>query len=190
MAAGPDRFDVHFHPNHVGVEVSEWSSKDEILPSRVEPYYLKANTGPRWLLGSVLSRPFCTTKQSAGKFAISSIESSSVYLANVFARKLRFPEVHHMFVVFEGVLEVEVDGCEPAQIHQGETVFITKNVGFSLGFKSKFVRLWSFSTGDGIEALIQAAGSPHEGFVIPDEEAPFDEARMKAACEAFNVKLS
>lgn len=188
MAAGPAKFDVHFHRDHVACEATDWSRKDEIIPDGEKPYYLKADTGPRWVLGGVLSRPFINTKQCAGKFAISSIESSSFYGASVFDKTLRFP-VDHLLVVLEGVLQVAVGGFQPASITQGETVFIAKNVAFSLQFNSNFVRFWSFATGNGIEALIQEAGSPHEGFSIPPKALLWEEKNVLDTCARLGITI-
>ncbi|KAG9238744.1 cupin domain protein [Amylocarpus encephaloides] len=189
IIAAKGKYDVVFHPTHQGCEVSGWNDDDERLPNGPEPYYLRANTGPRWMLGGVMSRPFCTTIQSKGKFAISSIESSSVYKLSKFPVSFNFPTVHHCFCVFEGVLEVTIAGGEPTLIREGETVFLAANTVFSLKFRSKFVRLWSFTNGDGIEALIQRAGRPFAGFVLPDKEPELDEARLKAASESLKIHI-
>ena len=87
-----------------GADVSERSENDTKLPDGVEPYYLRANTGPRYLMGGVLSRPFITTKQSGGKFAISSIESSSAHPPTVLAQPFSFQKVHQVYGVLDGCI--------------------------------------------------------------------------------------
>jgi hypothetical protein len=154
VMAAKGKYDVVFHPQHKGCEVTDCNSEDEKLPETTEPYFLRANTGPRWILGGVVSRPFVTTKQSHGKFAISSIESSSRLEPSPLSQNLIYPSLHHLFVVFEGVLEVTISGCEPAKISEGEVIFVPANTTFSMKFVSKFLRLWSFSSGDGVEAVI------------------------------------
>ena len=128
VMAAKGQYDVHFHPKHVGVEVTPLTKEDEVLPQGAEPYYLRANTGPRWLLGGVLSRPFITTAQSEGKFAISSIESSDAYDEenNPFARRVVFEKTHHCFVVVEGKAELSVGEFAPTIVTEGETVFVGK----------------------------------------------------------------
>jgi mannose-6-phosphate isomerase-like protein (cupin superfamily) len=187
MSAPQGQYDVHFHPHHQGAEVSEWGPEDEKLPEGTEPYYLRANTGPRWLLGGVMSRPFITTKQSDGRFAISSIESSSRLAANPFSKKLSFPRTHHCFCVLEGAVEFDVDGFAPAKLTEGETVFIAKGAAFSLKFLSKYVRIWTFTSGDGVETLIHEAGKPFQGFVLPDSADEVDEQKVKSVCEKLGV---
>jgi len=185
------KFDVVFHHKHQGAEVSEWGPEDEQLPQGQEPYYLKFNTGPRWLLGGVISRPFITTKQSEGKFAISSIESSSRHeKSNPFAKQMSFPNVHHCLTMFEGALEVRIAGAEPCRITEGETLFLPAGTKFSLHFVSKFVRVWSFTSGDGIEALVHEAGKPWQGYVVPDTPSELDEKKFETTCKKYNVDLS
>lgn len=187
VMAAKGKYDVVFHPKHEGGATTEWDAEDEKIPDGTEPYFLRANTGPRWILGGVLSRPFITTKQSDGKFSISSIESSSKLEPSPFGQNLKFPNVHHLLTVFEGTLEVTVAGCTPCKITEGEVIFLPANTEFSLKFASKFVRFWSFSSGGGIEELIQKAGSPFEGFVIPDKSASWDETKFKETCKQLNV---
>lgn len=189
VMAAKGKYDVHFHPHHQGCEVSEWDADDEKLPDGNLPYYLKANTGPRWLLGGVVSRPFITTKQSAGKFAISSIESSSRYGASVFEKQMVFPKVHHCLSIMEGALEVTVEDLAPCVLREGETIFVAAGTPFSLKFASKFVRVWSFTSGDGIEALVHDAGKPYEGYAIPDSPSVVEEDLLEKAREKLGVKL-
>ncbi|CRK31426.1 hypothetical protein BN1708_005429 [Verticillium longisporum] len=78
MATAKDRFDVHFERNYQPPALGDWLETENVLPSPGEPYFLRANTGPRWMLGGVMSRPFLHASQCGGKFAVSSIESSKV----------------------------------------------------------------------------------------------------------------
>lgn len=185
-----DKFDVVFCRDYDPPAVSEWTASDETLPDGVEPYYLKANTGPRWMCGGVMSRPFITTKQNSGVFAISSIESSSVYGKSVFTRQMSFRKVHHVFAVLEGVLAIRVKGDEGKHlIREGETAMIPAGQAFSLEFESKYVRVWSFASGDGVESLVHRLGSTIEGFVLPDEANKWDESKLREACEDLNIDL-
>ena len=191
VKAAAGKFDVIFHPEHQGCAVSDWNADDEVIPETTVPYYLKANTGPRWILGGVISRPFITTRQSDGKFAISSIESSSVHAeTSPFRRKLTFSRTHHCFAVQEGILEVLVEGASPCRVAGGEAIFVPAGTIFRLSFLSKFVRVWTFTTGNGIEALIHEAGSPFEGFVVPDEPRRWEEEKLLNVCREFAINVS
>lgn len=190
VMAAKGRFDVHFHPHHVGAAVSEWDADDEKLPDGCSPYYLRANTGPRWLLGGVLVRPMAATRQTGGRFAVASVEGSSrLEAGNPFARGVTFPKTHHCLAVLEGVLVVEVEGAKAVEVREGETVFVAAGERFALRFGSKFVRTWSFTSGDGVEAVVMGAGKLLKGVVLPDEADEVDEERLKSVCEGLGVLL-
>lgn len=191
VMAAKDKFDVVFmRPGtYTPPEVGTWGPEDERLPDSQTPYYLKANTGPRWMCGGVMSRPFCTTRQTEGKFAISSIESSKVYPADAspFARPMTFAKTDHSFTVLEGTLGVALGAGEKTLVHDGESVMVPAGEAFSLSFESRYVRVWSFASGDGVEALVHEAGEPYESMVIPDEVSRFDAAKLEAVGEKIGV---
>lgn len=181
-----EEYDVYAHPDHVGCEVSEWTDKDEVLPDGEKPYYLKANKGPRWLLGGVMSRPFMTTRQSNGRSAISTIESSNAYGSSVFQRSLAF-SAHHCLVMFDGVLKVYIDDLPASEVHPGEVCFLPANTSFRLEFASKYVRFWSFASGEGIEALIAEVGERYQGQALPDRMEPWDDSKVAQACQKLGI---
>lgn len=190
IMAAKGKYDVHFHPHHVGCEVGEWDARDTEIPEGTEPYYLRANTGPRWMLGGVMSRPFSLVRNADGKFAISSIESSARYGGSVFDEPRAF-NVHHCFIMFEGLLEVKVEGAEqPVTIHEGETLFLPARTKFELRFKSKFVRFWSFASGEGIETLIQEAGSQIKAMVLPDQVEKVDGRKVEELMQRLGSSSS
>ncbi|KAF2762119.1 putative dioxygenase [Pseudovirgaria hyperparasitica] len=189
--AGKD-YDVHFHREHVGCEVAPWSDADTVLPDGEAPYYLRANRGPRWILGGVVSRPFITGTQSSGKFAITSLEGSSHLDAglNPLAAPLRYA-VHHVLVVMEGKATINVEGYAPATLTEGETVFVQAGVAWGVVFESRFVRIWSFSSGDGVERVIERAGRQYtEGYVVPDKAESWDAQKFEEVCKELQVKAA
>ncbi|KAL4951404.1 hypothetical protein BDW69DRAFT_196467 [Aspergillus filifer] len=196
VIAAKGQFDVVFQPHYVPPEVGEWDASDEVLPApedgKLKEYYLRANTGPRFMAGGVLSRPFITTKQSGGVVAISSIESSADYAsdANVLGRFMTFEKVDHCLAVLEGTLVVRLrrdDGEVEEIIREGETVVVPSGQAFALEFRSRFVRIWSFADGDGLEALIELAGEPFNGVILPErvdsKKEEWDAAVTKARGE-------
>ncbi|KAL2818408.1 RmlC-like cupin domain-containing protein [Aspergillus cavernicola] len=192
VIAAKGKFDVIFQPNHIPAELGEWDSDDERLPDAQAPFFLKANTGPRWMLGGVMSRPFVTTKQSAGVCAISSIESSSVYggESSILSKFMTFEVVDHCLCVLEGTLGVRLQGEEAeAEFREGETVVIPAGRAFALQFRSRYVRVWSFTDGDGIETLVHRAGEAYEGVVLPEEVGGWDSARVKSVAEELKVDI-
>lgn len=141
------------------------------------------------MAGSVMSRPFCTTANSNGKFAISSLESSKDYGKTILDRYMTFPKTDHCLVVMEGVLIIKMKGGKEYRVHDGETALLPANHGFALGFGSKYVRVNSFTSGDGIEAIIHRAGEPYQGYIIPDSAPTLDSTKWESVCKDFGVVL-
>jgi mannose-6-phosphate isomerase-like protein (cupin superfamily) len=188
IMAAKDRFDVVFQREYTPPELGEWDAGENVLPEGGgKEYFLRANSGPRWIAGGVLSRPFIETEQCEGKFSISSIESSKKYGKTLFSRPVTFKNVDHCLCIQEGALIVSIDGGEPSTLHEGETVLIPAGKAFTLEFGSRFVRVWSFAGGDGIEALIHKAGEAYKGFVLPDEASAVDEGKFGEVCKELNV---
>lgn len=188
IIAARDRFDVVFQRDYQAPEVSEWKEEENVLPGPLEPYFLRANMGPRWMAGGVMSRPFVTTQQTGGKFAISSIEGSAVYGPSLFSQPLTFKDVDHCLCVQEGALVVTLGGKSGETVREGETVVIPSGQSFTLEFATRFVRVISFTSGEGIEALIQKAGRPYKGFTLPDEAPGFDEGGLEKVFDELSIE--
>lgn len=195
MMKAPKDFDVHFVRDYEAPPMTDWDGSESTLPSELQPYFLRANTGPRWIIGGVMSRPFITTAQSGGRFAISSIESSSTYGSTFLSRYMVFPSVDHCLCVQEGALKVSLksdDGDENGDwttVREGETVMIAAAQAFKLDPGSKYVRVWSFTNGKGIEEIVQRAGDACDGFVLPDRAPGYDEAKLKGICEEMGITI-
>lgn len=185
-----DQYDVILHPEleAQACEASEWTENDSKIPDGVEKYYLRANTGPKYLMGGVLSRPFITTKQNCGKFAITSIESSNAYSPTFLSNTFSLNKVHQVYSVLDGSIEVTVDG-RPNQVLVGESVFIPAGTKMSILFKDRYVRFWAFTSGDGLEALISLGGGPFEGTVIPDKAGPVNTEAVLLAAKKLDITI-
>ncbi|KAI1340737.1 RmlC-like cupin [Xylariaceae sp. FL0016] len=198
MMAAPQHYDVHFlrDPNFQPPAVAAWEeSEGATLPEEGKPYYLRANAGPRWMAGGVMSRPFITTKQSGGRFAITSLESSNTYGLSLFSSKyVAFPDVDHVFSVQEGAIRISLqdDGNEWTTVREGETAVIAAAQAFKLDFVSKYARVWLFTDGKGLDELVCAcAGGENLGqVVLPDKATSVDENTFKSACESVGATLS
>lgn len=185
-----DKYDVHFvGPDYQPPAVGDWDGSENVLPDRSQPYYLKSNTGPRWLAGGVLSRPFVTTVQSNGQIAITTIESSSYYKNAIFQKKYHtFTTVHHCILLQEGTLGLRLKGHESwSKIHSGEAVVLPAGEAFSLEFSSKYVRFICCSSGGGLEQLIRTAGHPFDGLLLPDEPKEVDENSWGSLCTELGI---
>ena len=201
VMAARDRFDVHFVPDFDAPALGDWVPAENVLPGRPhEPYFLRANTGPRWMLGGVMSRPFITTTETEGKFAVSSIESSSRYPEQAPAGCwLAFPGVCHCFCVMEGILKIRVratkEGAEKGDdgawscVREGQTALVAAGQTFSLGFASRYVRVISFSNGKGLEEVIHRAGSKCESLLLPDAVEAVALPKLKEICDQLCVSI-
>ena len=190
VMAAKDKFDVQFVRNYQPPPVEEWKEDENRLPEGQEGYFMRFMTGPRWMCGGWMSRPFVTTKQNGGRFAISSIESSDRYSGSeLFSKSLLFEQVDHCFSVQEGCLAVVLNGQE-THIREGDTLVVPAGSPFSLQARSKYVRVYSFTSGDGIEALIHSAGEPAKGYLLPDKAPSTDASKLSRALRDYHVKLS
>jgi mannose-6-phosphate isomerase-like protein (cupin superfamily) len=191
LMAAKDRFDVHFSRDYQPPEVGEWLAEENVLGKTGEAYFLRANTGPRWALGGVMSRPFILSSQTGGRFSISSIESSKAYTRSPLSRWLNFAEVDHCFVVKEGVFSVKIKGDDEwNDVREGQTIVIAAGETFMIRFSSTFVRVWSCANGKGIEEVIQRAGKQYEGYVIPDTAKVCDEDQIAQICRDIGASSS
>lgn len=188
LMSAKDRFDVHFSRDYQPPEVGEWLPEESTLGKPGEAYFLKADTGPRWILGGVMSRPFIRSSQTGGRFSMSSIESSNAYNRSPLSRWLTFATVDHCFVVKEGVFSIKIKGdSEWNNVREGQTIVVAAGETFMARFSSRFVRVWSCANGSGIEELVQKAGTEYQGFVIPDSIVNWDESKIAQVCEEIGV---
>ncbi|KAF2829924.1 RmlC-like cupin [Ophiobolus disseminans] len=187
-----EKYDVVFQPQFVGAEVSDFTAEDEKLPEGCEAYFLKANTGPCYLLEGVLSRPFITTKQSAGptgNFAITSVESSNRHKNGTLSKPFTFEKVHQVYHILDGAISLTVNGEKGNLVRAGETAFVPAGTEVAIEFVDRYVRFWSFASGDGLETLIAEAGTAFEGSIVPDQCREIDVETIKKAAEKINVKV-
>ncbi|PYH78106.1 RmlC-like cupin [Aspergillus uvarum CBS 121591] len=190
VMAAKEQFDVVFQPHYQPPELGEWTKDEEVLPESPQGYFLRANTGPKWMFGGVMSRPFVTTAQSSGVCAISSIESSKVYGDTILSKYMTFKSVDHCLCVQEGTLIVSLEGQSDTEFREGETAVIPAGQAFALKFASRFVRVWSFTDGDGIETLIHRVGQKYEGAVLPDEVREWDAADVESVVADLNMEIA
>lgn len=192
VMAAKDRFDVNFVRDYQPPEVGDWLDSENTLPGPLEPYFLRANTGPRHILGGVMSRPYIFSSQCSGKFAITSLESSNAYGKSPLAEKwLTFQNADHCFCVQEGLLKVKLrgDDSEWTEVREGQTLLVPAGQAFLLDFGSRYVRAVTFTNGKGLEELIKLAGSDCPTVVLPDEPAPIDRAKIHEASAEVQVTL-
>ncbi|KAH6991251.1 RmlC-like cupin domain-containing protein [Ilyonectria sp. MPI-CAGE-AT-0026] len=191
----PSGFDLDFpDDDYRPPELSPWLETENRLPEASQPYFLRANTGPQWIFGGVLSRPFITTAQSKGQFYISALESSSGYPGRpFFERYMSFTSVDHCFCVMEGLFKLKRRGdSEWTVLREGQTVVVSARDFFTAEIDSKFVRVIAFANGPGINELLQKAGYRCSGNILPETVGSWDgwdEARLKSACAEVGAQI-
>ncbi|CBX93471.1 hypothetical protein IAQ61_009161 [Plenodomus lingam] len=188
-----EKYDVVFQPGYVGAAVSDFAEDDTKLPETQQAYYLKANTGPCHLLEGILSRPFITTRQSAGptgNFAVTSIESSNRHPSSILSKPFTFLKTHQVYHVLDGAISLSVHGEPGVLVTHGETAFVPAGTPMSIEFVDRYVRFWAYSSGDGLEALVSEGGTVFGGTIVPDQVGEVDVERVRRAAERLHVKLS
>ncbi|PYI18972.1 hypothetical protein BO99DRAFT_459855 [Aspergillus violaceofuscus CBS 115571] len=134
----------------------------------------------------VLSRPFITTCQAVGKFVITSIESSLLYGPSVVYQPFTLQSVHQVYHVLDGAINVTIDGEENV-VWVGETVFIPAGTQIQVAFLGKYTRFWAFSTGNGLEALVEKAGEAYEGYMVPDKPSEADLGHVREIAKTLDI---
>lgn len=194
VMAAKDRFDVNFVRDYQPPEVGEWLDSENVLAEPLKPYFLRANTGPRHILGGIMSRPFILASQCSGKFAVSNIESSNQYGPSAIVDKwLTFKNVDHCFCVQEGILKVKLreQGSDSPwnEVREGQTVLVPAGQAFTLDFGSRYVRAITFTNGRGLEELIKLAGSDCRSVVLLEKAAAYESTKLQEACAEVEVAL-
>ncbi|KAH7156701.1 RmlC-like cupin domain-containing protein [Dactylonectria macrodidyma] len=190
----PPAVDLHVEEDHKAPELSSWLDTENQLRERNEAYFLRANTGPQWIFGGILSRPFITSAQSDHNFSISTVESSSAYLERpFFNRNMSFTTADHCFCVMEGLMRLKIKGhSDWTVLREGQTAVIPAREFFTADMGSKFVRMIVFSDGPGVGELIQKAGYQCDGNILPETVGSWDgwdEARLKSACAEVGAQI-
>jgi hypothetical protein len=106
---------------------------------------------------------------------------------------LTFASIDHCFIVQEGLLKVKIKSGNSSswnEVREGQTVVIAAGETFTLEFGSRYVRVWSFANGRGIEEVVQNAGSPATGVVLPEAAREWQESKLLEVCKELNVELA
>jgi hypothetical protein len=189
LKAAAETFDMVPQPQHKGADPQAWENgKDSTLPGKLEPYYLKAMTGPRFLTGGIVARPLATMKETNGRFAIGSIEGCSAHNGSIPWKGLKFADVHHCFHVGAGTFEITIDGSK-SRITTGETVYIPKGTTFDVRFASRFAKTYVFSNGGGLLEFLIEAGKPFDENVVPEKAENVDEASLRSLVEKAKIEM-
>ncbi|KAI7261655.1 cupin domain-containing protein [Hortaea werneckii] len=179
-----EKFDMVPCPQKESFGPQEWSGAENVLPGKLEPYFLKSGTGPAYEVGGTVCRPVCTTKESGGRFSLGSIESSKLFHAmGIFAKAgqtVRFDKVHHAFYVDMGSVTFHLDGTAPTKLSVGEMLYVPKGTAFRFETVSRFSRLYAFASGDGLVEVLCRLGREHTTSVLPETAEKCDVGALEA----------
>lgn len=192
LKAAAEQFDMVPCPRHTQFDPQPWQQDENQLPGACEPYFLRNDCGPKYVLGGTVVRPLATTAESGDKFSIASIEGSSYHSDEfVFANSLSiaFSKAHHCFQVSDGSVEFTVSGSITL-LSPGETIYIPSGTGFRFDFTSKFAKTYVFSNGAGISELFCKLGQDYAPGLIPEEVAPWNAKNLHDLQQDYGYKLS
>lgn len=147
-----------------------WDGTESLLPGVCENggYFLKADTGPKFVTGGTIVRPLATTKESDGKFSIYSVEGSKLHHGKGLEKTtFKFDKTHHVIQVIEGLLSVVINGKETI-VGSMETVFIPAGAEWRCAADSVAVKYYVFANGGGIGEVLTKTGSPFQWAVVPE----------------------
>ena len=183
-----EKFDMVPCRGHKGADPTPCSDSDNVLPETTKAYFLRADKGPRFASGGLLVKPIQRTAAANGKFAIAKLEGSSlIEHTSVSDHSLKFPSLHHAFVVDAGSVKFTIDG-ETSTATYGETVFVPAGSTFSFKFVTKHAALYAFNSGGGLVELLVAAGQAYDRPVI-SEGFPAG-GDLKALAKDYGLEIS
>jgi quercetin dioxygenase-like cupin family protein len=171
-------FDMVPLPMHPKFEPQAWSGSENVLPKGLEAYFLKAGSGPAYLVGGTVVRPLALMEQSGGKFAIARLEGSAAH-AGIFegGKTITFEATHHCFQVAEGTVRFTIEG-KSADLSAMETVYIPAGKEFRFEVTSNLGAAYVFANGGGVVELLVKLGNEYKGILIPEKAEGFDGERL------------
>lgn len=170
LKAAAEKFDMVPQPQHKGAEPRAFDGSEGMLPGKLEPYYLQANKGPKYLVDGVVVKPLATTKESAGRFSIGSIEGSSKHNNTVLKTKFEFADVQHALQPVAGQLEIVINDASTT-LNAFETVYIPRGSSFGINIVSRFAQAYIFASGGGLLEVLCDVGEAYHDSMIPEKEA-------------------
>lgn len=184
-------FDMVPLPMHPKFDPQLWTGEEKVLPGGLEPYFLKAGSGPGYIVGGTVMRPLCGLAQSGGKFAIGRVEGSSALKSTLFKdnKTIRFENTHHCFQVAEGTVRFKIDGAV-GDLSNMETVYIPAGKEFSFEVTSNLGSAYVFANGGGVVELLVKLGQEYRAPLIPEKAADFDASKVSGLEKELGFALS
>jgi quercetin dioxygenase-like cupin family protein len=188
LIAATEKFDMVPKRDHKGAEPTLCSKDDNKLANATTPYFLKADSGPRYASGGLLVKPLCQKADSNGKFSIARLEGSETIHAQYLAyNTVTFATSHHCFLVDIGSFRLTVGG-QGSEISAGESIFVPAGQEFTLEAASRYSALYVFTNGGGLVELLVGMGQEYGSQIIA-EDFPTDVAEVDGLTEKVGVKV-
>jgi hypothetical protein len=121
---------------------------------------------------------------------VTSIESSNRLPNTVLSKPYVLHKVHQVYHVLDGAISLAVNGEPGIVVRCGESVFLPAGTRISLEFLDRYVRFWSYSSGNGLETLISEAGGAFDGKVVPDHAREFDIMKVQGVAKSLDMNIS
>ncbi|KAG9599955.1 cupin domain-containing protein, partial [Aureobasidium melanogenum] len=189
LIAATEKFDMVPKRDHKGAEPVLCTNKDNKLSNTAtEPYFLKADAGPRYASAGLLVKPLCQKADTDGKFSIARLEGAAAIKSQYLAyNTLTFETSHHCFLVDMGSFRLTVDG-QSSEISAGETIFVPAGQEFTLEVASKYAALYVFTNGGGLVEMLVGMGREYGSQIIA-EDFPTDAGEVNGLQQKVGVKV-
>lgn len=170
LIAAAEKFDLVPVREKQSFDPQPWDGTESSLPGVCENggYFLKADSGPKFVTGGTIVRPLATRKESAGKFSIYSIDSSKLHHGKGLEGKtFTFEETHHVIQVLEGLVRVVIDGDDTV-VGSMETIFVPATKSWRFEAESVYAKYYIFANGGGIGEVLTTVGRSFEWSGVPE----------------------
>lgn len=185
LKAAAEKFDMIPVRDHPTVQPQPWlDGQDNRLPGSLEPYFLRAGTGSRYLVGGVVISPLVGAAESDGRFSIGCIEGTSWHNESPLSETFHFTHVHHAIQVVDGQLQLTM-GDQEAALNVGETAYIPKGTSFSLRLRSRHTKFYIFASGIGLVGLLCELGHSYQQTIPPETAVAWDRQSMDRLLQKY-----
>ncbi|KAJ9425795.1 hypothetical protein FOXG_02486 [Fusarium oxysporum f. sp. lycopersici 4287] len=158
----PGKHDFVPVPGHPATEVTFCLPTDSVIPDGPEPYFLKADSRPKYAATGLLFKPLVGLKQTHNRFVVSRIEGTTRIPSKL--PKLSYPS-HQAIIVVEGAFRVDV-GDYAQEVQTRQTIFIPAGNTASLAATTRYASLYVTCDGVGFPAVLGAIGKEYSSPVI------------------------
>ncbi|KAH8646049.1 RmlC-like cupin domain-containing protein [Tricladium varicosporioides] len=179
LMAATEKFDMIPCRDKQQFDPQPWDGSENVLPGKCENggYFLKENSGEKFVVGGTVVRPLARREETNGRFSIYTLEGSSLHAGKGLGKTLEFKDTHHAFFVVEGQLKLSIDGQE-VKTTVGETTFVPAGTKWSFGVESSYARAYVFANGGGVGEILTKVGEKYDEAVVPGEAGPCDHSKL------------